>query len=545
MGGGKEPGGFRSRLVEVEPAVDRVRHRGERFPQVEIERGRVHRVPGGDDEGVHLLCADVLGERAQALVTRFGVDEDALLLGGGVAAERGIDGMCERVHDGRLPVPGDDHRTRPRSGEVLRQRIDELLLLRVELRALRGSGKSRQRSAAVRQSRGQRDRDARHLRRLHAQPVVGAHPRYRERALHRIEPVHLLRRIALVREGAHVPEIPGLRGERVAAQGGDDGGPGEVVDGVERLSEGETRSLLRLLVRQGGEGLELRRREILRDPVAQIGEQRRRRRMQEEPQSGATVLRAKRQRLVVLRGEEVAIGARHAPVQDHAGALRIVELQDGSLIEDAGASQAGGVLRVPLHLGGMTFAGGDEQTGREAVVHRGRGVVQRPSGQHLFGLPRVGQDLLVRLLQASGERGEGGRGGEELHHLAAGGRPRVAGRELALRRERTVPLLDAAPLRARVTGCSGLRPPPVAGGARSSVRDGERLQRWHVVQFVRVCTSYSCLRRAPRANCSLSPPAFQVIETTSSRGRRNLSGSRWQSRHQPMVSGAHFSTAAI
>src|SRR5713101_3005450 len=110
-----------------------------------------------------------------------------------------------------------------------------------------------------------------------------------------------------------------------------------------------------------------------------------------------------------------------------------------------------------------------------AVINR---PVERPAGHDLLGLARVGQDLLGRLLQASRRARERHRRAEQLHELAPRGAADLggAGRELARRLEAALALLEAPPLRPR-------RRRLLTGGP-----DDGKLQRWHVVQLVRVAT---------------------------------------------------------
>ena len=142
--------------------------------------------------------------------------------------------------------------------------------------------------------------------------------------------------------------------------------------------------------------------------------------------------------------------------------------------------------------------------------------MERPAGHDFLGLAGVGQDLLGRKLQASGGARERHRSAEELHELAPGGAADLgrAGRELSLHGEAALALLEAAPLL------------PWRDGLRHLASDDGKLQRWHVVQLVRVATWYSALSRSPNASCSFSPPAAKVMLVTSSRGRRKRSGFR-------------------
>src|SRR5262249_49166505 len=134
------------------------------------------------------------------------------------------------------------------------------------------------------------------------------------------------------------------------------------------------------------------------------------------------------------------------------------------------------------------------------------------------------------------------RGGGELEEAPSvdpGGIRRFGLRELVGERgeEGLVArrLLEAAPLKRGA----------VLGQAATQRREVGRRHRWHVEQSASPAgrTSFSRIRVSPTLRGS--PAGCQSRSKTRSRGRRLGAGSRWQARHQPIVSGFALAVSRI
>ena len=100
-----------------------------------------------------------------------------------------------------------------------------------------------------------------------------------------------------------------------------------------------------------------------------------------------------------------------------SGARRVVQRQDGRLLEDAARAQARRVIRVAFHFGRTPFVGRDEETRRVPVKrHAGRIRAGDPGHGALWGRS-VGHDPFARRACAPGPR-EHQRCSEELQEIA-------------------------------------------------------------------------------------------------------------------------------
>src|SRR5471032_1432044 len=110
MSGGQEPVGAGRGLILEERGVDDVWNLAERVEERQIARGRIERIPGGDDERVDLAAIDLVDQLAQAGGARARFVQERRVRDDGLAqvAESLVDGERERVHRGRLPLAGDD-----------------------------------------------------------------------------------------------------------------------------------------------------------------------------------------------------------------------------------------------------------------------------------------------------------------------------------------------------------------------------------------------------------------------------------------------------
>lgn len=89
-------------------------------------------------------------------------------------------------------------------------------------------------------------------------------------------------------------------------------------------------------------------------------------------------------------------------------AIRIVEIEDGGLRDDAGGPQAGRVIGVALDLGRPAFIAANDHAGHVTAHRAGGGEVKRDTGGKLIGLVRVRNDLPHRggTRRATGGTGE-------------------------------------------------------------------------------------------------------------------------------------------
>ena len=233
--------------------------------------------------------------------------------------------------------------------------------------------------------------------------------------------------------------------------------------------------------------------------------QRRARRLEQQAQPRAAIQSGWRQ-AIDRRAPVDRVGVTPRP----ARAIRIVELQDQRLLEDAAAAQAGRVFGVSLDLGRPPLVALDQQAGRVSVEHRRRRVDARDPRRQLRRLPHVGHDALRQRARAARAR-------RQRQARAQQPRERRAAIELVGRL-----LRRSSPESHRWHGRAGGQAVDLRG------RDGR-------VSDARVQVRRR--RTAQRSACERSA-RDQVIDATAASGRRCGSGSRWQSRHQPMVSGA-------
>jgi hypothetical protein len=112
VAGGDLPAAASRGLVLADRVVEGVRDLGEERAHVEAGGPGVYRVPGGDHERVDLAALDVPGERLQRGGGRGGVAQDGTRVahGGSDVAERGVHGVGQRVHGGRLARAGQHER---------------------------------------------------------------------------------------------------------------------------------------------------------------------------------------------------------------------------------------------------------------------------------------------------------------------------------------------------------------------------------------------------------------------------------------------------
>ncbi len=348
MGGRDPPGRGPDGLVVAQRVDDGVLRLGEESSQVEVGRRGVERVPRGDDERVDLPRLELLGERAQPLRACVRVEQRRNHVAHGLAdvPERRVHRRGERVHGRGLPSAGDDERTTAGPREVLRHRDGERAPLPGRRRPER-----RQRAEAVAARQLCRDRagEPRHLAGAHPQPVVRHAARDGEPGLRHVQPVHLPRHAP----GGELPGLPqrvALARQQVALEREDHVRVGEREHRLEGAPERERRAGTGL-VRLRGPRIEAGAREARQDPAAEVGERRRRGRLDEEAEPRALVLVvAGRERVNLLEQPGEGQLARALPEPGEAG--RVVQVEDRRLADRVRAAPARRMGGVPLDLRG-------------------------------------------------------------------------------------------------------------------------------------------------------------------------------------------------
>ena len=470
---GQPPAAAARGLVLAQGEVEGVGDLGEQRAQVEPCRRGVHRVPGGDDQGVELAALDLAGQRGERRGRRRRLSQD----GAGVAdrhphvAQRRVHGVGEGVDGRRLAKAGQHQRAATVGGEV------------------RGHGPGRAGELGG-QDRGSRHhaelgghgaREGRHLGAPHAEAVIGVRPGERHGRLGDVEPAHPRAGLPVARELAGEPQRIALPGEEVGVEGEDGAGRLEAGPDVERAAEGDAGPLGGVLLGDRRPHVEAGLREARLEPAAELGLGGRGVGGEQEGQARAAVGVVRPGELLDL-GEEAPPGERDPGAPVAAGPLRVVEVEEGSLVPGGRGPLAGGVGRVSFHLHRPSVRAGDQEPGGVAVEgQRGR-VVELLARAVLDRLVHEGDDLLARRLagrQASQRRGRP----QDLHE----GAPRHlrgdlgrTGRELpAARRGPGLELPDALPERAM----------PRGAGLGLVLDDRQRFHRWHVEQLTREWTS--------------------------------------------------------
>jgi hypothetical protein len=480
VGGGEEPVHHPRGLVVVEPEVDGVGHLPEETPQVHVTRGGEHRVPGGDDQRVHLAGPQLVDQRLPARGPGGGVQHRRLGEGDGAAdpAQAGVDGVGHGVGQRGLPLAGDDQRRAPPGGEVLGHCGDELRPLAAEGRRAPEAG---ERGDGLAQLGGQGQGESLEVGAAKPQPVVGHAPGDAEARLHHVEPVQSrgVAGLAAVGDAEVLVDGVGPGLEEVGVEGEDDVGLLDGVVRLERLAEGERGAVVHRVARGRAPSVEFRPREALGDGLPERPGQQRAGRSGEEAQSGAAVL-VPRRRADAHRLAKPAPAPAGAALLEHPGAKRIIESRQLGLCMRTGGAAGDGVAGIALHLHRPPFPAGGQDAQGQPVLQQGGGVVERVTGNHPVGRLVVGEDLLHRLLGAGGEPGQGHRGPHQLEEVAPGealGHVEGAGGKLLVRvGKRGLPvelLLHAPPVGAAeaVLG-AGL---PARGEARL-VREVDRLR---------------------------------------------------------------------
>ena len=239
-----------------------------------------------------------------------------------------------------------------------------------------------------------------------------------QRRLDDIEAAHLTARLAAGRELARQAGLLVALAQEVGVQRQDHVGRGGLEARHQRLAESDLRALDGAVVGQRRVTDELRRREALEDPAAQIGEQRRGRRRGQEAEArtlalGHGVRAHGRLRQERPPGEPAGAGAQLLR------AIVVVDAQHQALFERGGGAQRLRVVGVALDLGRAPLVALDEQAARVAVEAVRRREVQRVTRRDLFGPAHERDDLLARLAACGADRGHRRRQTRHLHEATA------------------------------------------------------------------------------------------------------------------------------
>ena len=258
------------------------------------------------------------------------------------------------------------------------------------------------------QSRGDRPGEPFDLARAAVEQMVGLGAGQRRCTLDDVKPVHIVRVVPFP-AGGEIPGIPHRAGtvrQEVSVEGQDHVGLLEVVTGGDDFAEGQSRTFPGVV--QGD-------RIVLVPTGAGVpGQQGFQLPVQARRSDGTCKYTYAAALFLHLVGQgfvqfvQVGVVSGDAAPPDHRlGPVRVVHRQDGGLGENVRRSQAGGMFRVALHLGGPAHVAFHQDTVRHPVVDVGRGVVQGLARDDLFRGQHVGDDLLGRLAGTGGGGGAG------------------------------------------------------------------------------------------------------------------------------------------
>ncbi len=334
----------------------------------------------------------------------------------------GVEGLVQRVNDGVHlggQVRAGDDEALPLVLEEVGGAGGQPLVGVLELEALGELGKLDGAGDAA----GQRGDEAEQVAAGEAEAMIRHRAGEGEGALDRVEAVEvgvLVEGFAALGEVAGVGERAGLGGEEIGVERNDALGLGEAVEGLhvaakDGLGGGGGRLVGDGLILGpdclGQGGLELGDEAGAGGRAGGLGEE-------NEPGAlGGLGLGADGgEHILDLRGAGGgALDGRGG------GAVRIVEIEDGSLHEGVGRAAVGGVGRVALELGGATGVRLGQDRDRVAPHRHGRGVVKREAGDDVLDRLAVGEDVGLGAAATGGQAHatEGERGGHELEELAA------------------------------------------------------------------------------------------------------------------------------
>jgi len=244
--------------------------------------------------------------------------------------------------------------------------------------------------------------------------MVGLGAGGRRHGLDRIQPAHARHPGTdppSVGEAACVDHLHRPRAERIGIERDDHRRLGETRQHPQRLAESELGALRGGRIRQRIVDVPDELRKALPE-VGDLPQQRRRAdRTCEQPQPVALGGLGTRE-FVGERRLEIDVGDDLAVPPHSLRPVGVVEREDMRLGEDVGRAEAGRVQRVAGDLDRPPFDGGADDAAAIAAERQGRREVERDAGDHPFGHPHVGQDLLHRLAAGRGDQRD--VGGEQL-----------------------------------------------------------------------------------------------------------------------------------
>ena len=228
------PGARRSGFIPVQRQRDRIRHPRKGAGEVEIGRRRINRVRPGDQQGVDLAGAHVLGQFGDGRTRRRRVRDDRLDGPDDPAeiAQRGVDRVTDPVQFGRLFRAEHDEASSAAGRQIMRRRLQPFGMRRVD------SGPSGRTDA---ERGGENAHGPPDIVRRQREPVVGLGAEQRRSAFDRIDPAHRPAVLGRASAGGKIPgvgEVAGAARYQVAFDRKDRIGGAQIVDEADGTAEG-------------------------------------------------------------------------------------------------------------------------------------------------------------------------------------------------------------------------------------------------------------------------------------------------------------------
>ena len=454
------------RLVKVERVVHDHPDLREPFGELEIGGRGEDGVDAEDHEELHLPGGHRGRELRERRVPVHRLRFDGRTVGHGRVhvAERLVHRMRERVHGRGLILTGDDHRPAAMSLEILCDGRDPLL---DELTA-RGRRRDRARRRAGADRGGETPREPFDLRSLERQAMFRLRARQRRRAFDDVQAVHVL---VVVGDAPPIGEVPGVaqrsdrgRREEVRLEGQDDVRFVEVIDRVRRRSVRLADAGSRAVAADGIVLVPLRGRILLQRRRQQLRERRRRDGLTEDSET-----RSLDRLLCPERGLDRAHAggprAYFTAMGQRLRAIGIVEAEHGRLRDGVGGAEARGMIGVAFDLRRPAHVAFDQHGPGNPRDRNGAREEEGPSGDEIFGLTDVRDDLLGGLPRAGADPRERERRAHQLEEVSAAFRIVPLGR---LRRKLAVQVIAEVLAVGQLAQASPIEP---AFGARETGSD--------------------------------------------------------------------------
>ena len=409
--------GFIGVNAEVNAGRSLGKHRGE----IEIARGRVDGVQSENEDGLDRTGLQALGHRLQRSDRAVGLEHRGDQANGRAnGTELGVDRMGQRVNGGRLGLAHHHQGLGPGTLKVAGDGVHKEGLVGVEV-----LGFHLGLNAQLGGDGGQQNADPRGA---NPETVVGGKTGGGEGRLEHVKSVHrrgLVRQIG-VHDGATGEEIGGVAnrrggtGQEIVIQRKDRVGLVQGIDAFQHLAKRKFSAGSGVVQPRGIDAEKFCGGIVALQLVHQALQSRRGVRGHQDRHAipgsagGGNRLR--------YRSREGTPIADAALVQDEAGAVRIVEVENGGLRRPVGAAQAGRVGGIAFHLGRTAHVALGQHADRVTVTQQGGCVEQRLAGNDFLRGVHVGDNSFGWLLGAGGQTGHGDRGAQGLEEAAAGDR---------------------------------------------------------------------------------------------------------------------------